>query len=74
MDTGARETDEDAKFGGGPLGRRGAAVAASIIASDFLDLEELQTWVLILMKRRSREENGIVLWIESRDQPPTWPC
>jgi hypothetical protein len=42
MNTRAGKTDEDTELRGGPLRGRGAAVAASIIASRFLNFEELR--------------------------------
>jgi hypothetical protein len=53
VDSCAGETDEDAEFGGGPLGGWSAAVAATVIAGDFLDLEEL---VEDVNQERGKEE------------------
>ena len=41
VNTGAREADESAEFGGGPLWRGGVAVDARDVAGEFLEGEEL---------------------------------
>ena len=71
VDACAGETDEDAEFGGGPLGGGGEAVAAAVVGGGFLDLEELVDAVSIEAGGKWRM---CILWSESPDLPPTLLC